>query len=252
MIKIGGDPGITGITGKEMPPVVRKEGKQAYQVTLKKGGRGPGASNCGIYIKPKGVFPATEARWKFKLWFDPAFPWLNTPTHRVGGKLGGFVMGHGACSGGNYSATGASYRLVFAENQGARGYLYPQLKKAHAGGNPTWQQLDQSPEFQKLADVCAGVHMFAPKHTPLLHFKMGQWNEVEMYMKLNTPGKQDGIAELIINGKRQRWDFVRFRHTPNVLIESIHIQPFFGGGDLTYAPPQDMHLWYADFEVTRG
>lgn len=233
-----------------IPPGVVKEGKDAFEVVLQKGKIHGSGSNSSMTMRPPEFFPSEACRVKFKLWFDDAFEWEQTSSHKVGGKLGGFRIGNGNSTGGHYSTGGASFRLTFAENRGAEGYLYPALKRdfvTYDSGNPSWDLLDQPSDVQAASYVAMGVHVFAPNRRHQLFFKSGQWNDVEMFCKLNTPGKSNGVMELVINGQRRRLDTVRYRYDGSMKIERFHLDVFFGGGSQEYAPSTDVRLWYADF-----
>lgn len=240
----GGDLKVSG-----RHSIVEKDGKKVFEVILKKGQIHPGGTNTSISMRPSQFFPSDACRVKFKLYFDDQFPWTESGSFKVGGKLGGFEVGQGQASGSNFSKEAASYRLVFRKDRGAAAYLYPQLKQAFSG-DVSWDQIDQLDSLKSQSYIAAGVHIFAPDRNPSLFFKSKQWNTVEMYMKLNTPGKYDGIMELAINGDRRRLDQVRYRYTGE-RIESFNLAPFFGGSNTTYAPPTDVRLWYTDFQFSK-
>ena len=138
----GPAPGMTLLTpgskalnakGSRLASVVTKSGKQAYEVTYKKGVRGPKGSTGGFNIEPSAFFPAEQVRFRFKIWFDDSFPW-GPEMKKVGGKIIGLKIGTGDSSGGNYSATGASYRLTWSLNGGVGPYLYPQVRGSYSKG----------------------------------------------------------------------------------------------------------------------
>lgn len=246
---MGVDKDVLNTSGSLIPPVVTKDGRPAFEVVLKKGKIHKDGSNTFMFMKPKQYFPSESCRVRFKLWFDDAFEWTVTSPRKVGGKLGGFRIGEGKSTGGYYTEGASSYRLTFNGNRGAVGYFYPALRRAHtthSSGNPSWAQLDQDDSLVRDSYVSMGIHAFAPNRRPHLQFKSGQWNDIEMYVKLNTPGEKDGVMELAVNGQRRRYDKVRYRNT-DIKIESFLLEPFFGGGDDSYAPSQDVRLWYADF-----
>lgn len=231
----------------ETPAIVTKAGKKALEVLCKMGVRGPDGCNSGLKLKPKGMFPATACRVKFKIWFDNTFEWKQTDTHKVTGKLGGFKIGSGNASGGRYTTDGASYRLVFHKDRGAVSYFYPALKR-NTTSDISWSDADQKPSLVSQSYIATGIHVFVPNRTAQLRFVSGKWNQVEMYCKLNTLGKHDGVMELVVNGQRQRLDQVRYRYT-DIKIEYFHLDVFFGGGSQEYAPPRDTKIWYTDFEL---
>lgn len=253
-----GDPGL-GASGRGTDKPVNKAGKLAYEALYKKGEIHPKGSSLNADLVPKEFFPSEQVRFSFKIMFDENFPW-GSDRKKVGGKIIGFFIGQGKASGGNYTKTASTFRLTWSFNGGVGPYLYPQVKNPHVKGGSggkdiSWADLDQSKEVQAVSYVAAGIHMFYPKKKENienwdLKFKKGVWNDVEMYIKLNTPGKQDGILSLTINGVNKRLDSVRYRND-NAKIERVEISTFFGGGTKDYAPPADTRAWYADFAFSK-
>ncbi len=234
------------IERKEMPAVVTYQGKTALHVQYKAGGRGPKGSNTNIEFIPRGIFPAEQARVRFSIWFADNFPWDKAPGHKVAGKLGGFRIGTGSASGANYSKTGATYRVVFDDGGVANGYLYPQIAKDSRGNrNIGWDLADQGEGLKKVSGISSGIHVWGNE------FKLyrGRWNNFEMFIKLNTPGKKDGIMELTVNGVSRRITDVRYRND-NAKINSFHLQPFFGGSTVEFAPKSNTSAWFADYVFT--
>ena len=250
-----GDPALK-VSGKSAP-VVTKAGKKAFEVTYPKGTRGGGGTNMNALIAPASFFPSEQCRFSFKWFVDPGFPWNPSTMKKSTGKILGFYIGSGDASGGNYSKTGATYRITWGFHGGVAAYVYPQVKKSDSSRDISWTALDQSPEFQKNAYIAMGVHVWhhqKDQRDPAawdMKLKEGQWNDIEMYIKLNTPGKYDGIMELKVNGVMKRLSAVRFRYD-NAKINGIKLHTFFGGSTLEYAPPRDVKSWYADFGFARS
>ncbi|KAL4854705.1 hypothetical protein ACK3TF_004648 [Chlorella vulgaris] len=234
-------------TSGRAPPIVTWQNRQAFKITYQGGQRGPGGTDSSLVMAPKSVFPCSKLKVSFKIWFADNFVWDATGSHRVGGKLGGIFMGSGKASGGNYSSTAASYRLSFKDGGYGIGYFYPQLKRSQSG-SPSWAEADQSPELERVSSISTGIAVW--RHNNPFAFKRRQWNTVEMYCALNTPGKKDGVMQLTVNGKSQRLTSVRYRYD-NMLITGFHLVSFFGGGDLSYAPPATTHAWFADYKFTK-
>jgi hypothetical protein len=252
-----GDPAL-GVKGKKVAPVVTKEGIKAYQVVYQANKIHPGGANMSADIVPKQFFPSEECRVSFKIFFDPDFPWMpnqGVAGSRIGGKLVGFDIGHGAASGGNYSKTAGSIRLVFSPQGGITPYLYPQVKtvRSRKDGNVIKESdVDQNSKFWEIASLTtAGTHMFRARKDdpPLIAFQRGKWNDFSMYVKLNTPGQYDGIIEVTVNGKSLRFDQVRYRYG-NTKLEAFGIHTFFGGGDNAYAPKKQITNWFGDFKFS--
>lgn len=74
-----------------------------------------------------------------------------------------------------------------------------------------------------------------------------RWYCIEQYVKLNTPGKNDGILRAWVNGKRvlDKRD-IRFRDTAQLKIERVWMNVFHGG---TTASHQDQHLYIDNIVV---
>jgi hypothetical protein len=234
-----------GMSGSA-PPIVSWQGKMAFKVEYKGGEIHPSGTNCNMSFNPPGVFPASQVRVRFRLWIADNFPWTTTPSHNVAGKLGGLKIGSGSASGGNYSTTGASFRLTFKDDGMANAYLYPQLRQASSGNDDLpWSTLDQSASLRNVSTVHTGISVWRVNDT--LRLKKQQWNSVEMFCRLNTPGKFDGLMELVINDKKLSLDTVRYRYDAGTLITSYSLGTFFGGGDKSYAPPSTTNAYFADY-----
>jgi hypothetical protein len=68
-------------------------------------------------------------------------------------------------------------------------------------------------------------------------FEAGRWYVIEQYIKLNTPGRADGVGKVWING-RLAWESasVRFRNNPATRIDYMHVNIYHGGMGLPKAP----------------
>jgi len=242
------------LTGKKVAPIVTKGGLQAFEVIYPAKSRGGGSTNMSIAVAPPEFFPAEEIRFQFKWWVDESFVLEPTPKQKIGGKILGFRIGKGSASGGEYSTTAATYRITFGDYGAIVPYLYFQLTRDFGRGDGTMEQkrklMDQTPQFWQTAQLGnSGTHLWDGKHDSSyqLRVKKGQWNTIEMYIKLNTVGKYDGALELAVNGVRKRQDGVRFR-TNGIKIEQLEVHPFWGGG---WTTPNTTKSWFADFSFAR-
>jgi hypothetical protein len=68
-----------------------------------------------------------------------------------------------------------------------------------------------------------------------------RWYSIEQYLKLNTPGKKDGILRAWVDGRLafEKTD-IRFRHVNKLKIEQIWMNVYHGG---TKPSPYDQHLF---------
>ncbi|WP_299313153.1 polysaccharide lyase [uncultured Aquimarina sp.] len=86
-------------------------------------------------------------------------------------------------------------------------------------------------------------------------FKKGQWNHVEMYNKLNTPGQNDGIMRGWLNGDlaidiTDNGDY-RQADEGDIHLNIIYLSTFFGGSDETFQPTKDLEAYFDDFIVSK-
>lgn len=82
------------------------------------------------------------------------------------------------------------------------------------------------------------------------YFKPGQWHKVETYIRLNTPGRADGIIQSWFDGElaldRRT---IRFRSVSSLKINLLHFASFFGGSDTTWAPNKDEYAYIDNFVI---
>lgn len=77
-----------------------------------------------------------------------------------------------------------------------------------------------------------------------------RWYSIEQYVKLNTPGKKDGVFRAWIDGRQvvERND-IRFRHVLDLKIESVWIDVYHGG---VSPAPKDMTLYIDNVVIARS
>ncbi|MEB4592066.1 hypothetical protein VSS37_13820 [Candidatus Thiothrix sp. Deng01] len=79
----------------------------------------------------------------------------------------------------------------------------------------------------------------------------GQWHQVKTFVRLNTPGKRDGIITTWLDGKEVlHKDGLRFRLGNGLKIERFLFSVFFGGEGPEWAPERDMLLYLDDFTLS--
>jgi hypothetical protein len=79
----------------------------------------------------------------------------------------------------------------------------------------------------------------------------GTWFSIEQHVRLNTPGRADGLVEVWLNGRMvlsQR--HLDFRSTLNLRIEGLFFSTFFGGDDRSWATPRAQSVEFADFRLS--
>ncbi len=243
-----------GPTGR----MVTHAGKQAIMATYAANRRGGGSSDLRCSLTYGNLFPATQLWFGFKWYVADNFPWDAGQVSKAGGKILGLRIGDGDASGGDYSTTGASFRVTWSWTGGVGPYMYPQLRRNSSGQAVSQQEMDQSGEVWTTAggQIAKGLHLFHPPHRDkqnpgawALRVAKGRWNDISIFCKLNTPGQQDGIMKITVNGVSRVLTTFRYRYD-NALINDININTFFGGGDNSYAPPQETYSYYSDFRFS--
>jgi hypothetical protein len=140
-----------------------------------------------------------------------------------GGKLPGLFGGVGN-SGGHIpnGSDGFSFRLMWMREGQARVYAY----------------LPSSVQY--------GTGIFENR----FRFQRGRWHTVMEVVRLNTPGKADGMVSLQIDGiPVGRQNNLLIRKDAQLRINGVFVDVFFGGNEDTWAPPRDSYVDLAEFEV---
>ena len=83
----------------------------------------------------------------------------------------------------------------------------------------------------------------------------GQWNHIELYNKLNTPGENDGVMRAWLNGELaidivDNQDY-RQADEADIGLNCIYLSTFFGGSDETYQPTKDQYAYFDDFIISK-
>ena len=81
-------------------------------------------------------------------------------------------------------------------------------------------------------------------------FQPGKWYQLEQEVILNQPGKSNGQIRVWLNEKKVLdQGGLTIRTTNSLKIEGIFFSTFFGGGDASWATPQDVYVDFAEFSV---
>ncbi|MEM9265132.1 MAG: polysaccharide lyase [Cyanobacteria bacterium P01_F01_bin.13] len=162
----------------------------------------------------------TQLRLSYYVRFADEFDFVK------GGKLPGLFGGMGA-SGGQIpnGADGFSARLMWRQNGQGEVYAYLPTSEAYGTsiGRGTWQ------------------------------FQPGIWYKLEQEIKLNTPAQADGEIRIWVNDNLVlEQQALVFRTVSSLQIDGIFFSTFFGGGDPSWATPQDTYIDFANFSVSSG
>lgn len=84
-------------------------------------------------------------------------------------------------------------------------------------------------------------------------FRSGIWYHLEQVITLNDPTQNDGRLQVFVDGvKVIDEERLTFRTTEDLKIEGIFFSTFFGGGDSSWATPNDVYIDFADFSVRQN
>ncbi|QOR39615.1 hypothetical protein HNO52_14635 [Billgrantia diversa] len=168
----------------------------------------------GFYTKEKNLQDTDRACLHYRLRFEANFDFVK------GGKLPG-LYGGDAPSGGEEvtGENGFSLRLMWRKEGQGELYAYTVGHEGDSLGRGNW------------------------------YFPTGRWVTVEQEVVLNTPGEENGVVRVWIDG----WPVLEqrnlvYRTTPDVSIDGIMFSTFFGGTGEEWRTPHDQH---ADFSAFR-
>ncbi|MGB3312151.1 MAG: polysaccharide lyase [Nodosilinea sp.] len=141
-----------------------------------------------------------------------------------GGKLPGLYGGTGA-SGGNVpdGTDGFSTRIMWRREGDGEMYAYLPTSEGYGDsiGRGSWR------------------------------FQPGVWHHLKQTISLNDPQAANGRIQVWVDGKPViDQSGLVFRSTTDLKIDGLFFSTFFGGGDPSWATPQDVYADFAEFTVT--
>lgn len=169
-----------------------------------------------------------EASLAFDVCFDRDFIWAK------GGKLHGLGPQSPITGGAEREPDGWSARVMFKEDGHCATYLYDQNK------TKTY-----------------GIGSLSDKRV----FQAGQWHHVVLHVRLNQPGKEDGSAQIFVDGRQVvKTDGVIFRTDfgKKTLIQNFLFSTFHGGSTGDWSPrnargePITVYALFDNFQISEG
>jgi hypothetical protein len=214
------------------------------KVKIKKGKHG-GQSGGAFDANPNKVFPTDSITFSYDVFFGDDFDFVR------GGKLPGVCLSSsksGCATGGDWKADAGSIRPMWRADNGKDpfiiGYVYFPNKK---GPKHAYDQ--QGDDYQKATRPGDRTgHDVWIKERPL-SLDRG-WNSLKVFVKLNTPGKKDGILEMTVNGVTRRVEDVMYRDSAEVKLNKARIVSFFGGGSNDWNSPKDTTISFKNFRFS--
>lgn len=212
----------------------KRDGKEVLRVRFPKGSAAP---SCGppeggmtCYLTPKG-FPCKGASISYRIFFDEKFEWNK------GGKVAfGLFVGEEGASGGRHKEDAASARIMWRPDGDAECYVYKP------------KGLKQDPAYDKLPNLTKNGEYGDSIWRGSFKFKKGAWNDVDLDIKLNDIGKNNGLLSLKINGKQMKYERMGWRSDKDIEVSGINSACFFGGNDKSWASRVDTFVDLTDVE----
>ena len=234
---------ISHISNIDLLSVVNDPQNSTVKVIKIKHPKNSCSSACGIpggagfTVKPFDNFNGNVTTLEYEVFFHSTFDFVK------GGKLPGIVGGNSGCSGCNQDIKSRencfSARLMWGSEGKGYPYLYLPLNGNHMS------------DFCKLMNhgKCEGECGWGFNQTT--YFAKNKWTKIKEYIKLNTPGNNDGILQLWVNGvKKIDYNKVNYRVKSSVGINGFNLHPFFGGSGESWATKVDTYTLYKNFKFT--
>ena len=192
--------------------------------------RNPGVGGFSFEATPSGM-NRDAVVFSWEVYYPIGFKFAR------GGKFGGVHVGYGAASGGNFSTTGSSNRVMWQTDGGIIAYVYPP--------SGLWQK---QPGLN--ANHGYGTGFFNRELARSL--KTDSWNKIELGTKLNTfkngAPQADGETSVTVNGKRMVQTGINWRRSEDLKISSFDMGTFFGGPDPS---PVDQECYFKNFQMSQ-
>jgi hypothetical protein len=176
---------------------------------------------------PSSVFPADEVYFSYLVHFSENFNWVR------GGILPGLWVGS------TDTTNQSSLRVSWSENGAAQLYISNSKQNKQ---NSSYYTLPGFTTDEGFGDsVGRGFSFFSPS----------EWNTVHMYIKLNTPGVDDGVASVSVNDRTFTYSKMNWRNDNSTHISGILMHGFFGGNDASWATPVEQHIAFTAISLYR-
>lgn len=169
----------------------------------------------GFYTEQQHLQETDRACLHYQLRFEANFDFVK------GGKLPGLYGGEAPSGGEEVTGeNGYSMRLMWREDGQGELYAYLLGREGDSIGRGSW------------------------------YFPSGRWISVEQEVILNTPGENDGLVRIWIDG----WPVLEerglvYRTTAEVGIDGLMFSTFFGGTGEKWRTPRDQHVDFAGFRL---
>lgn len=220
----------------------------AFVATNPKGTFGS-SGGTDLRYAPSGLIPARGVALTYEAFLDPGWCWGTTS---FGGKLPGLLFGSPSASGGtggDWIPNGGSCRPMWGEGGVLCAYVY--YNKATNTPASRASFAEQAPEFASIAKASgtAGQRLWESTNAFSKPMPIGQWFTVTVTVIMNTPGKQDGVLSLSLNGETRTYSKMFWRGTADQLIDYAVLSVWHGGSDSGWGCPADVQAQFKNFSI---
>ncbi|KAF8526876.1 hypothetical protein BU17DRAFT_40262 [Hysterangium stoloniferum] len=240
--------GITKVSSGASHPVVTGPGNHqcaAWEATYPKGSYAPSSGDVvggfGFYLAGPPEFAsalktAKNVLTSYSVRFEEGWDWQK------GGKLPGQFGGVGnlahGCSGGRQQNRDDCFDVRFMWRAAGAGELYTYLPLTQSNA----KRLSMVPPLT-IGNPQYGFSVGRGAWT----FHAGSWTVIAEQVRLNDPGKKNGIINVWVNGTRViHIEGLEMRESAASVVQGMHFQTFFGGSSSDYASPRTQKAWFSD------
>ncbi len=211
-------------------------------------------------LYPEGRVGNDEGGAKWNLKFDQSYE-EYTVEYKVrisynfnfvrGGKLPGLYGGSGPAGGASTAeADGFSVRIMWRELGVLCQYVYYMEREEDKkwGADFLWttrpnKNMPITRDMWKDMNIPSDDRVYLTPDT---------WHTLKTYIKMNTPGQEDGKVICWFNGTEVVNLNLRFRKDMSFGIDQFKFTTFFGGNDESWAPKKYERLYFKDFRFEAG
>lgn len=206
---------------------------------------------------PAGIIQEQKTRWKprfepveeatlsYKVMFPEGFDFVR------GGKLPG--LGGGSAPSGGAStaeADGFSTRIMWREHGVLCQYVYYMDRPGTQKWGTNFLFTSDSDKNKPITkDMWEDMSKSFPERMYLIP---GKWHTLKTYIKMNTPGQEDGKLITWFDGKEAVNINIRFRKDLSFSIDMLYFTTFFGGNMPDWAPKKEEVVYFDDIEIELG
>lgn len=178
----------------------------------------------------------------------------NDFNFKRGGKFPGLCGGSSPMGGRSTAeADGFSARVMWRELGMLEQYVYHMDRDSSKkwGQDYIWTKAENK-NIPITPDMAKNWGTLGLYNEDRVYLTSGTWHTIKTYIKMNTPGQEDGQIISWYDGNEVMNLILRFRNDKSFGIDSFKFAVFFGGNDETWSPEKDEEIYFKDFRFGFG